>query len=98
MSALAVILKFEDLEVWKMSSRLCADLYKHFQDVMGMLLLTTTTDTNSDFLIFCDSKPGDKVLMAHIINPVLGRELFGLWVPHEPAGFPLAAWAWISPS
>jgi four helix bundle protein len=26
-------LKFEDLEVWKRSSRLCADLYKHFQDI-----------------------------------------------------------------
>ena len=37
LSALEVILKFEDLEVWKRSSRLCADLYKHFQDVMGML-------------------------------------------------------------
>ena len=41
LSALEVILKFEDLEVWKRSSRLCADLYEHFQDVMGMLLLTT---------------------------------------------------------
>ena len=41
LSALEVILKFEDLEVWKRSSRLCADLYKHFQDIMGMLLLTT---------------------------------------------------------
>ena len=28
-------------EVWKRSSRLCEDLYKHFQDVMGMLLLIT---------------------------------------------------------
>ena len=26
-------MKFEDLEVWKRSSRLCADLYKHFQDI-----------------------------------------------------------------
>jgi len=33
LSALEVILKFEDLEVWKRSSRLCADLYKHFQDI-----------------------------------------------------------------
>ena len=33
MSALEVILKFEDLEVWKRSSRLCADLYKHLQDI-----------------------------------------------------------------
>ena len=41
LSALEVILKFEDLEVWKRSSRLCEDLYKHFQDVMVMLLLTT---------------------------------------------------------
>ena len=41
LSALDVILKFEDLEVWKRSSRLCEDLYKHFQDIMGMLLLTT---------------------------------------------------------
>ena len=41
LSALEVILKFEDLEVWKRSSRLCADLYKHFRDIMGMLLLTT---------------------------------------------------------
>ena len=41
LSALEVILKFEDLEVWKRSSRLCTDLYKHFQDVMGMLLLIT---------------------------------------------------------
>ena len=31
-------MKFGDLEVWKRSSRLCADLYEHFQDVMGMLL------------------------------------------------------------
>jgi len=46
-------LKFGDLEVWKRSSRLCADLYRHFQDIMGMLLLIT--DTNSDFLVFCDS-------------------------------------------
>jgi len=30
---LEVILKFEDLEVWKRSSRLCADLYKHFQNI-----------------------------------------------------------------
>ena len=41
LSALEVILKFEDLEVWKRSSRLCADLYKHFQNIMDMLLLTT---------------------------------------------------------
>jgi len=41
LSALEVILKFEDLEVWKRSSRLCEDLHKHFQDVMGMLLLKT---------------------------------------------------------
>ena len=41
LSALEVILKFEDLEVWKGSSRLCVDLYKHFQDIMGMLLLIT---------------------------------------------------------
>ncbi|MCD6561160.1 MAG: hypothetical protein J7L16_05315, partial [Deltaproteobacteria bacterium] len=34
-------MKFEDLEVWKRSLRLCADLYKHFQDIMGMLLLKT---------------------------------------------------------
>ena len=33
LSALEVILKFEDLEVWKRSSRLCADLYKYFQDI-----------------------------------------------------------------
>jgi len=33
LSALEVILKFEDLEVWKRSSRLCADLYKHFEDI-----------------------------------------------------------------
>ena len=33
LSALEVILKFESLEVWKRSSRLCADLYKHFQDI-----------------------------------------------------------------
>ncbi len=26
-------MKFEDLEVWKRSSRLCAALYKHFQDL-----------------------------------------------------------------
>ncbi len=26
-------MKFEDLEVWKRSSRLCADLYKHFQNI-----------------------------------------------------------------
>ena len=26
-------MKFEDLEVWKRSSRLCADLYKHFEDI-----------------------------------------------------------------
>ena len=26
-------MKFEDLEAWKRSSRLCADLYKHFQDI-----------------------------------------------------------------
>ena len=26
-------MKFEDLEVWKRSSRLCADLYKHFQGI-----------------------------------------------------------------
>ena len=26
-------MKFEDLEVWKRSSRLCADLYKHFQSI-----------------------------------------------------------------
>ena len=26
-------MKFEDLEVWKRSSRLCADLYKHLQDI-----------------------------------------------------------------
>jgi four helix bundle protein len=32
-SALEVILKFEDLEVWKRSSRLCADLYTYFQDI-----------------------------------------------------------------
>ena len=31
LSALEVISKFEDLEVWKRSSRLCADLYKHFE-------------------------------------------------------------------
>jgi len=43
LSVLEVILKFEDLEVWKRSSRLCADLYKRFQDIMGMLLLTTDT-------------------------------------------------------
>ena len=30
---LEVILKFEDLEVWKRSSRLCADSYKHFQNI-----------------------------------------------------------------
>ena len=41
LSALEVILKFEDLEVWKRPSRLCEDLYKHFQDIMGMLLLIT---------------------------------------------------------
>ena len=28
-----VIVKFEDLDVWKRSSRLCAELYKHFRDV-----------------------------------------------------------------
>ena len=33
MSVLEVILKFEDLEVWKRSSRLCADSYKHFQNI-----------------------------------------------------------------
>jgi len=33
LSTLEVILKFEDFEVWKKSSRLCADLYKHFQDI-----------------------------------------------------------------
>jgi len=33
LSALEVILKFEDLKVWKRSSRLCADLYKHFQGI-----------------------------------------------------------------
>ena len=33
LSALEVILKFGDLEVWKRSSRLCADLYKHFQGI-----------------------------------------------------------------
>jgi len=33
LSVLEVILKFEDLEVWKRSSRLCADLYKHFQNI-----------------------------------------------------------------
>ena len=32
LSALEVILKYENLEVWKRSSRLCADLYKHFLD------------------------------------------------------------------
>jgi len=26
-------LKFEDLEVWKRSSRLCADLYRNFQNI-----------------------------------------------------------------
>ncbi|HIJ58789.1 MAG TPA: four helix bundle protein [Deltaproteobacteria bacterium] len=26
-------MKFEDLKVWKRSSRLCADLYKHFQGI-----------------------------------------------------------------
>ena len=26
-------MKFEDLEVWKRSSRLCTELYKHFRDV-----------------------------------------------------------------
>ena len=26
-------MKFENLEVWKRSSRLCADLYKYFQDI-----------------------------------------------------------------
>ena len=41
LSALEVILKSEDLEVWKRSSRLCADLYKHFQDIIETLLLTT---------------------------------------------------------
>ena len=41
LSELEVILKFEDLEGWKRSSRLCADLYKHFQDIIETLLLTT---------------------------------------------------------
>ena len=26
-------MKFEDLEVWKRSSRLCADLYRNFQNI-----------------------------------------------------------------
>ncbi|MEN8210962.1 MAG: four helix bundle protein [Thermodesulfobacteriota bacterium] len=30
-----VILKFEDLEVWKKSLRLCAKLYKYFQSIKG---------------------------------------------------------------
>jgi len=34
-------MKFEDLEVWKRSSRLCEDLVKHFQDIIDMLLLKT---------------------------------------------------------
>ena len=38
-------MKFEDLEGWKRSSRLCADLYKHFQDIIDMLLLTTDNKT-----------------------------------------------------
>jgi hypothetical protein len=41
LSALKVILKFEDLEVWKRSSRLCADFYKYFQDIIDTLLLKT---------------------------------------------------------
>jgi four helix bundle protein len=31
-AALGVVLRFEDLEVWKRSSRLCADLYRYFRD------------------------------------------------------------------
>ena len=41
LSALEVIFKFEDFEIWKRSSRLNADLYKHLQDIIDMLLLTT---------------------------------------------------------
>ena len=47
-------MKFEDLEVWKRSSRLCEDLYKHFQDIMGMLLLITDTI----FLFFMSENQG----------------------------------------
>ena len=63
MSALEVILKFEDLEVWKRSSRLCADLYEHFQDVIGILLLTTDAIlrengimNNSDEIFFAEEE------------------------------------------
>jgi hypothetical protein len=36
LSAMEVVLKFEDLEVWKRSSRLCADLYTYFQDIRDL--------------------------------------------------------------
>ena len=52
LSALEVILKFEDLEGWKRSSQLCSDLYKHFQDIIDMLLLKTENCYNTTIFLF----------------------------------------------
>ena len=47
LSALEVILKFEDLEVWKRSSRLCADLYKHLNDMNDFAWIQETKELSA---------------------------------------------------
>ena len=43
MSALEVILKFDDLEAWKRSSRLCANLYRHLLHLFCCIILVSSS-------------------------------------------------------
>jgi len=43
LSALEVILKFDDLEAWKRSSRLCANLYRHLLHLFCCIILVSSS-------------------------------------------------------